>query len=160
MDIQKILLIVSICICVLGIAYLLWIVFFHTPSTKDWRWGKVNIGKHEFRVRFADTNFLRMRGLSGTPELSEDEGMLFLFPYEGKHGFWMKGMLIPIDIVWISSDKKVIDVTERVSPEPGIIDAMLHVYYPKESAKWVLELPEGSVEKFHIVPGDTMRIFE
>jgi uncharacterized membrane protein (UPF0127 family) len=62
--------------------------------------------------------------------------------------------------VWVDSEKNVVDISKNAQPQPGIIDAMLQMYYPQEPVKWVIELPAGSAEKFHIQKGDTMQILE
>src|SRR6056297_2901227 len=63
------------------------------------------------------TNEDREQGLSGVKYMGDNEGMLFIFEEEKKHGIWMKDMRIPIDILWIK-DEVIVDVDEHVMPEP------------------------------------------
>lgn len=52
---------------------------------------KMSVGGKTVFVYVADTNETRMQGLSGTKNMPEDVGMLFVFPYPDTYpGFWMK----------------------------------------------------------------------
>src|SRR3989344_2846222 len=78
---------------------------------------RMKIGDGMFTVRVAKAHGERERGLSGTPALAPTEGMLFEFPTNALHSIWMKDMLIPIDIVWLSDEFLVVDIRENVSPD-------------------------------------------
>ena len=75
--------------------------------------------------------------------------MLFMYEEPGLHEFWMKDMKFGLDFVWIDSERKVVGVTENVSPEsyPEKLNPPLPVNY-------ILEVPAGSVKKFDIKTGD------
>lgn len=88
-------------------------------------------------VTVADTPSLRQLGLSGTVSLDRGIGKLFVFDQADKHGFWMKDMAYPIDIVWIDQSFKVIYV---VSAWP---ESYPEVFYPLTEAKYVLEVNAG-----------------
>ncbi len=102
-------------------------------------------------VSVADTDPKRTRGLSGAPGLGTNEGMLFLFDYPGKPAFWMKDMLFSIDIVWISKEWKVVDITEGLSPEsyPDTVT-------PRADAQYVLELTAGTTQALSITIGQSI----
>ncbi len=86
-----------------------------------------------------------------------DEGMLFIFPSEGQHSFWMGGMLFPLDFIWISSDRTVVDITVDVpSPEPGVPDGELPRYRPDQAVLYVLEVNAGVVREAGVQIGDTV----
>ncbi len=95
----------------------------------------VSLEDATIRVDIVDTPELRARGLSGRELLADDEGMLFVFPEEAAHSFWMKDMLIPIDIVWLSADKKVVHIVEAATPA-----SYPAVFAPPTSARYVLEV--------------------
>jgi len=90
------------------------------------------------RVLIAADNERRIQGLSGHPGLASDEGMLFFFDYSGKPGFWMKDMLFPIDIIWISDEWKIVDITKNISS-----DTYPQTFAPKSDARYVLEVRAG-----------------
>ena len=115
---------------------------------------RMKIGDEIFTVRVAETQSERERGLSGTPALAQSEGMLFEFPQNGLHAIWMKDMLIPIDIVWLSDALSVIDLRENVSP-----DSFPQIFTPKSPASFVVELAAGAVKAFSIKEGSRVEIF-
>ena len=67
-----------------------------------------------FQVEIADTDEKRERGLMFREELCSDCGMLFVYDEEVKSKFWMKNTLIPLDIIWLDSDLKVVHVANAV----------------------------------------------
>jgi len=87
------------------------------------------------------------RGLSGREFLNDQEGMLFVFPYEDFHGIWMKNMLFPIDIIWIQNGR-VVDLKRDARP-----DTYPYVFMPKEKASHVLEVSAGFVKGHDILIG-------
>ena len=107
----------------------------------------VSIGTTRITAEVARTPASREQGLSGHAALAPDTGLLFIFDVPGEYFFWMKDMNFPIDIIWMGSDMRIVDLTENASPES----------YPAEftsrtPAQYVLEVPEGTIKKqnFHI----------
>jgi uncharacterized membrane protein (UPF0127 family) len=56
------------------------------------------------------------RGLMYRQHLPANQGMLFLMRREMVHTFWMKNTLIPLDMLFISSDMVVAGVVENTEP--------------------------------------------
>ena len=71
-----------------------------------------------FDVDLAVTPGQRATGLMGREHMGDREGMLFIYDVEGVPRFWMRGMVIPLDMVWIDADGVVAGVTANVSPAP------------------------------------------
>jgi uncharacterized protein len=69
-----------------------------------------------FQVEVADTPAKRELGLQYRRELAPDHGMIFLFPRESHHSFWMKNTPIPLDMIFISSDQKIVGIVEQAVP--------------------------------------------
>lgn len=113
----------------------------------------VEIGGKTINVTLADTPASREQGLSGTKGLASDEGMLFIFPRDGKYSFWMKDMLYAIDIVWISSDGKVVYIVPNASPE-----SYPATFTSKMLARYVLELRANFVKTNNVKIGDIVRL--
>lgn len=109
----------------------------------------VRIAGTVVKVDIADTPDTRQMGLSGRPGLEKDEGMLFIFPDDGLHGFWMKDMRFSIDILWLDSAGKVVHIVENAPPE-----SFPESFSPEKPARFVLELSAGSVERLGIELGD------
>ncbi len=110
-------------------------------------------GEVSLRVEIATTTEARVRGLSGRPCIDNDYGMLFVFEDVGRHGIWMKDMLIPIDIFWLDDKRQVVSMVEHVSP-----DTYPHVFYPSAPAQYVLETAAGFVEQHQIATGTTLTL--
>ena len=112
---------------------------------------QVTIGKATFSTKLARTDAELQRGLSGVRELQSKEGMLFIFNTPDEWTIWMKGMRIPIDIIWLDENKKVVHIERNVQPDahPYI------VYAPPEPAKYVLELKAGAAQRYNITTGST-----
>lgn len=109
-------------------------------------------------VEVADTQAKRNKGFSGRSSLASDSGMLFVFDKYQIYQFWMKKMLIPIDIIWLK-DSEVVDVNENLQPPlPDAFDNALQIYKPKQSINMVLEVVAGFVKKHNIKIGDTIEV--
>lgn len=124
-------------------------------SPKKPRQPRVFLGNQEVIVTIADTPALREKGLSGHEALTPDEGMLFIFPEPGFHGFWMKDMLFPIDIIWFDSNQQIVDVWESATPA-----SYPKVFTPRASAQFVLEVPAGFFANHAFKVGDTLEILK
>ena len=70
----------------------------------------VEIDGKRFDVEIADSAAEMAKGLMFRAELCSDCGMLFVFEDGGVHSFWMKNTLIPLDMVFIDADFRVVDV--------------------------------------------------
>lgn len=96
------------------------------------------------RAELAITPEERAQGLMFRQKLAFDQGMLFVFEREGIHSFWMKNMLIPLDLIWLDKEKRVVHVEHKVPPcakEP------CPTYASKVPALYVLELKAGSFKE-------------
>lgn len=109
----------------------------------------VQLGGTMFSARVATTEEEKTKGLSGTPSLSSDEAMLFVYDRDDKWSIWMKDMRYAIDIVWLSKDKKVVHIVKNAPPESYPYES----FAPKEEARYVLELAAGVTGKRSIVIG-------
>lgn len=100
----------------------------------------VSFDNYDVVVRVVDDEAERTKGLSGSGPLDDDEGMLFVFPVEDRYGFWMKDMNYPIDIIWLDSQKRIVDI--KAGAEPSTYP---EVFSPGENARYVVELKAGMV---------------
>lgn len=125
-----------------GVILLLLVIKIGTSSTK-----RLTINKHKLYATVVSTPKAREKGLSGKDSLGENRAMLFEYSGTTASCMWMKDMKFNIDIVWLSSDKKVIDYKVNATPE-----SYPEVFCPKSQAVYVLELPSGSVARLNIKP--------
>jgi uncharacterized protein len=109
-------------------------------------------GKLVVEVEIAQSPEMRERGMMWRKELAHGKGMLFVFDHEDEHSFWMKNTLIPLDMIFISGDLKVVGVVERAEPKSL---GSRTVYQP---SKYVLEVPGGWAEKVGLKPGGRVQL--
>jgi hypothetical protein len=72
----------------------------------------IEIGNKKYKVRLAETEEEKEKGLMYVKNLPKDEGMLFIYDEPQTVGFWMKNTHIPLDIIFIDEDYEVISVYE------------------------------------------------
>lgn len=84
----------------------------------------------------------RQRGLMFRERLEPAHGMLFAFEKADRHPFWMKNCRIPLDIVWLDEDLRVVDVAPELAPCPAKGPCPEHV--PLRPARFVIELAAGT----------------
>lgn len=131
---------------------------FATPKPKPSKF--VTIKDQKVFVYLADNDESRKKGLSGRTSLQEDEGMLFVFNAKDvKPAFWMKGMIMPIDIIWIN-DGKIIQIDAGAEPPSNlnVPDSELKLYTPKAPIDYVLEVNSGFSQKKSFSVGDPVNL--
>jgi hypothetical protein len=74
--------------------------------------------------------------------------MLFEFPASGYYPFWMKDMRFPIDIIWISANKKVVKVQKDLQPS-----SYPRTFSSAEPAQYILELKAGEAAQLGLANG-------
>lgn len=111
-------------------------------------WGALVLGSSTVRVIVVDDSAELVRGLSGHPPLSEDEGMFFIFPAESSQAFWMKDMLFALDMIWLDRSLVIVDITENVPPE-----SYPATFSPRVPAQYVLEVNAGYARRHGIAIG-------
>lgn len=125
-----------------------------TPAPKT----SITVGTKNIPVEVADTPQSKTLGLGERDNLSQEEGMLFVFGQPPVPvNFWMKGMRFALDIIFIA-DNKVTQIMENLPPEPGVADINLKAYIPNEPVNYVLEVNAGFVKKNNIKVGDSFAI--
>lgn len=116
----------------------------------------VRINDAMIYVEVADHTQERIRGLMFRTSLDENSGMLFVFDKEQQLSFWMKNTLIPLDIIFIGNDLKIVDLKENF--QPCMPDADCEVY--TSLAKYALEVNAGFVRENGIKIGDKIGIIK
>ena len=96
----------------------------------------------------ADTDALRQHGLSDRESLSDDMGMIFMFPESRTQAFWMKDMHFPLDIIWIDANKRVVGIADDLSP-----DTYPEAFVSPVPVMYVLEVNAGQAAHFGIEKG-------
>jgi len=115
----------------------------------------VNIGQTTVSVEIADTTAKRSKGLMYREYLDQDKGMLFVFPQEAPHSFWMANTKIPLDIIWISAGKEIVYINESTPPCTDVQLMRCPNYIPGSPAKYVLEVNAGWTVQNNVKVGDS-----
>ena len=108
----------------------------------------------QVQAELAVTAEQRARGLMFRDSLDPDRGMLFVFPQLDFHAFWMKNCRFPIDIIWLSPEKKIVHI-ERVVP--SCKEDPCPSYGPMRKAKYVVELVANFSKDEKLQLGDTLQ---
>lgn len=103
------------------------------------------------KVEVASTDAQRQMGLMFRESMGDDEGMLFLFSTERHNSFWMHNTLIPLDMLFIDSEWKVVGVVHDATPQT---DDARNV--PKMS-QYVLEVNGGFAARNGLGPDTLVR---
>src|SRR5215472_13798078 len=110
-----------------------------------------------YRVEMARTPEEQAQGLMFRESLPPQSGMLFPFTEKGVHKFWMKNTMIPLDIIWIDSDGKVLFVSADTPPCRA--DPCVN-YGPESPASSVLEIAGGMAKKEKVEAGSVIRFVD
>ena len=104
-------------------------------------------------AELAVTDAERARGLMFRKRIEADQGMLFVFEEEGVYPFWMKNTLVPLDILWLGRDRRIVHIAADVPPcEADPCPS----YGPGAPALFVLELKAGECRARGLEPGDRL----
>lgn len=108
-----------------------------------------------YAVEVARTPFEHARGLMYRKNLDSDKGMLFEFKHSGNHPFWMKNTLIPLDMVWLDGQDKVVFIQHDAAP---CVQDPCPSIDPKAQANYVLEVNAGEMARLGARVGDQVII--
>lgn len=107
-------------------------------ACRDFSKGELMVGPTKIDLAIAGTPAERTVGLAGCRKIPQNSGMYFPYDPPQSAQFWMKGMVIPLDIVWIAGGK-VVGVVENIPPvekttvnppiytSPVVVDGVLEV---------------------------------
>ena len=105
-------------------------------------------GVQAFSVELVENDADRAKGLMYRKELPEGKGMLFDFHREQDVSFWMQNTYIPLDMLFIRADGRILRIAENTEP---LSTRMIASGGPVRA---VLEVIGGTARKFGIAPGD------
>ncbi len=105
-------------------------------------------GSIDFSVELAASNAQRIQGLQGRARLGARRGMLFDFGTLQPVAMWMKNTIIPLDMLFIANDGKIVSIVRDTTP------MSLKTIYSHEPVRAVLEVNAGTSEAMGIHKGD------
>ena len=101
-----------------------------------------------FNVEVVKTIEERRIGLMYRKKLLNNEGMLFIFPREKIVQLWMKNTYIPLDVIFISENKVIVDIKKNMEKLSETI------VKSKVKSRYALEFNAGLINKLDIRIGD------
>jgi uncharacterized membrane protein (UPF0127 family) len=101
-------------------------------------------------IEIADNDYETETGLMYRKSMDDDHGMLFVFPDQTIHSFYMKNTEFPLDIVFIKNDMKIASFQENAQP---LSESSLSSKVP---VQYVLELNAGLVKEWGLKVGDSI----
>lgn len=106
--------------------------------------------KTKFNIEFAETDYETQTGLMYRKGMAINEGMLFIFPDERMHSFYMKNTEFPLDIIYIKENLKIASFQENAQPlnEDGLSSQV--------PIKYVLEVNAGLSQELGLSIGDSI----
>ncbi|WP_374383249.1 DUF192 domain-containing protein [Dongia sp.] len=103
---------------------------------------------YKFLAEIADSGPEREQGLMFREHLDPNQGMLFLYPVAKPVAFWMKNTPLPLDMLFIADDGRILNVAPMAKPfDTSPISS-------KGAAIAVLEILGGSAAQLGIEAGD------
>ena len=121
------------------------------PSTNQTVEVDTASGPHVFKVSLMATDAEREKGLMFVKAMPKDEGMLFDFHQTQPIMMWMKDTLLPLDMVFIAADGRVVNIAHDAQPEDETIIPS------KTPALGVLEINGGAADAIGLKIGDIVR---
>jgi uncharacterized membrane protein (UPF0127 family) len=126
-----------------------------TPKEPRFGLGTLDIqtqtGLQHFDVDIATSRQQHAHGLMFRKSLPERHGMLFVFPEADTLDFWMKNTYIPLDIIFVSDDMRILRIEANAQPLSE------HHIASGAPVRFVIELAGGSAATYDIHPGDRIR---
>ncbi|MGB5369361.1 MAG: DUF192 domain-containing protein [Flavobacteriaceae bacterium] len=99
-------------------------------------------------IEIADSDYETQTGLMYRSSMADKQGMLFIFPNEAMHAFYMKNTEFPLDLIFIKADLGIASFQENTQPfsEDGLSS--------KVPVQYVLEVNAGLVQQWGLEIGD------
>jgi uncharacterized protein len=107
---------------------------------------QLTAGMHRIEAEIAATPALRHQGLMNRHSLSDNCGMLFVFPEARVHCMWMQNTLIPLSAAFIDEQGIIVNIADM---QPNTSD----YHCAAASVRYVLEMRSGWFREKGITPG-------
>lgn len=102
------------------------------------------------KLEIADDDYQRETGLMYRESMDPDQGMLFIFENEQPRGFYMKNTHIPLDLIFLDSQNKIVSIAKEAKPES------LETIPSNVPAQYVLEINSGLSDLWNLAVGDSL----
>lgn len=111
------------------------------------------VQKAKIDIEIADDEYQRELGLMNRKSMQENQGMLFIFPFERFQSFWMRNTFISLDMIFVDANKTIVTIHKNTQ-------VLSDQSYPSSKpSKYVVEVIAGFTDKFNIQIGDKIEWF-
>ncbi len=101
-------------------------------------------------IEIADNVAEQQQGLMNRSYMRNDQGMLFIFNEERPQSIWMKNTILPLDIIYVGANMKIVSIAENTQP---FSEASIPSRGP---AQYVVEVNAGYAAQYGLAPGITI----
>ena len=101
-------------------------------------------------AEIADNETLRQNGLMHRKHLAENHGMLFVYPGQAIRAVWMKNTLIPLDVLFLSENGKIVSLLRGLTP---CEQTPCPISRSSTDAHYMLEVNAGFIDRHRIKVG-------
>src|SRR5690554_1800360 len=114
---------------------------------------EARLADRPFMLELAADPESRRTGLMGRTQLPEGSGMLFDFPSGTSPAIWMRNMQIPLDLLFVDDQGRLVQIFAEVPPctEPPCA-----IYRAQQPLRFVIEVPAGTARQLGLKPGDQL----
>lgn len=117
----------------------------------------VEFAGQRITVEIADDDSSRAKGLMFRDSLGRNAGMLFIFRSEQPRAFWMKNTRIPLDIIYMDRDFRVVSISANTPPCRSR-SGRCPPYPSAGPAQYVLEINGGRAAELGLEIGDQLAV--
>lgn len=123
-------------------------VLFKKEGTLNLLRGKTDSVLKTLDIEFAESEYETQTGLMYRSQMEDYQGMLFLFSDSRPRSFYMKNTRLPLDIIYLDSDKKIVSISKNAKPfdETSLPS--------NKAAMYVLEINAGLSDEWNLETGD------
>lgn len=107
-------------------------------------------------IEIADNDAERQMGLMNRSFMNNSQAMLFIFDVEEPQAFWMKNTIIPLDIIYVNSNKEIVSIAANTEPysEKSLPSGRPAIYVVEVNGGFAInmELPPAVKFRLHVIP--------
>lgn len=125
----------------------------------------VTIDGRDFTLELVANQARREKGLGGVESIPENGGMLFSFPDSQIRHFVMRDCLVPIDIIFLDSDGRIVathhmavEEARKADETAAQYERRLKRYSSRFNARYAIELQGGMLEELDLQSGQQIRL--
>jgi uncharacterized membrane protein (UPF0127 family) len=106
----------------------------------------------EIRAEMVTSAAEIVTGMKFRPSLAPDRGMLFVHGKPGNYHYWMFEVQVPLDMIWMDQDRRIVQLIHKAPPCPGPKEKCL-AYGGDFKSIYILEVPSGTAARQGLKPG-------